>query len=589
MTAGLIEGRWLGETSSDARLLCLERIATRAGAEEIARQAADLASRLVEGRFYVACVGQFKRGKSTLLNALVGCSVLPTGVVPVTSAITVLRHGTEAMARVWFEDGREREAAVDDIASYVSESENSGNQKGVRVVEVFLPSPLLARGMCFVDTPGLGSVFGANTAVTRAFVPHMDAALVVIGADPPLSGEELKLIVEVAPQVRYLAFVLNKADRLSSEERDEGARFAVQVLSRSLGRPVGRLYQVSATERLAGRGPPRDWPELEQAIGELAHQAGSDLVRAAEERGFERLALALQRELGERRDALVRPLDESAGRLAALQESVATAERALCDLGVLLGAEQGRLVKDFRDRQATFYPRALEGALRTLDKRVASLECSKATLRRRSFELAREVGHTAVEGFRREIEPVAVDMYRRSSERFIGLANEFLERLANSGEPGLEGLPTKLEPEVGFRAPSELYYANLMYRTTDLVGWLLDMLRPRHRAVRAVVRRVGRYLDSLLESNSSRIANDVGERVSRSRQHLERELRVMLRQVSEVARRALERSRARRAEGAAAVRAELEELDILGKETESLLQPHNEGRAHEWHRIGEGT
>ena len=63
--------------------------------------------------------------------------------------------------------------------------------------------------MCLVDTPGLGSVFAANTAVTQAFLPHIDAALVVVGADPPLAGEELALVEAVGHQVHNLILVLN--------------------------------------------------------------------------------------------------------------------------------------------------------------------------------------------------------------------------------------------------------------------------------------------------------------------------------------------------------------------------------------------
>jgi hypothetical protein len=71
------------------------------------------------------------------------------------------------------------------LAIYVSEEHNPANEKAVAAVEVFVPSPLLRSGMCLVDTPGLGSVSLANTEATRAFVPHIDAALVVLGADPP--------------------------------------------------------------------------------------------------------------------------------------------------------------------------------------------------------------------------------------------------------------------------------------------------------------------------------------------------------------------------------------------------------------------
>jgi hypothetical protein len=63
----------------------------------------------------VACVGQFKRGKSNLLNALVARAVLPTGVVPVTSAVTILRYGGEEGARVFFASGRSEDVDFSQI------------------------------------------------------------------------------------------------------------------------------------------------------------------------------------------------------------------------------------------------------------------------------------------------------------------------------------------------------------------------------------------------------------------------------------------------------------------------------------------
>lgn len=78
----------------------LADIAESFGAERVVADARSLAERLAEGRFFVACVGQFKRGKSTLLDALIGESVLPTGVIPVTTVPTVLRYGQRRTARV---------------------------------------------------------------------------------------------------------------------------------------------------------------------------------------------------------------------------------------------------------------------------------------------------------------------------------------------------------------------------------------------------------------------------------------------------------------------------------------------------------
>jgi predicted GTPase len=208
-----------------SRLLRLGRLAQELGAEPVAEEARELAARVSEGRFYVACVGQFKRGKSTLLNALVGHEVVPTGFVPVTAVPTVIRFGDKPHARVRMRDGAWRDVAMTDLKEYVTEELNAENKKAVDGAEVFVPSPLLSSGMCFVDTPGLGSVFTGNTATTQAFIPHIDAALVVVGADPPIAGEELALVEEVGKQVQDLILVINKADRTTDPERAAAVKF----------------------------------------------------------------------------------------------------------------------------------------------------------------------------------------------------------------------------------------------------------------------------------------------------------------------------------------------------------------------------
>ena len=106
---------------------------------QLAADLRQLVARINEGRFFVACVGQFKRGKSTLLDALVGEPILPTGVVPVTAVPTVLRYGDERGARVLI-DSRWQTIRPEDLPQYVSEELNPENSRQVAGVEVFLPS-----------------------------------------------------------------------------------------------------------------------------------------------------------------------------------------------------------------------------------------------------------------------------------------------------------------------------------------------------------------------------------------------------------------------------------------------------------------
>jgi Dynamin family len=559
---------------SEPRLLALARFAGEAGVEGVAAEARSLAERVVEGRFYVACLGQFKRGKSSLLNALVGVPLLPVGVVPVTSVVTVVRFGSCNAARVRFSDGHEQEIGVDDLAGFVSEEGNPSNRKAVAVVELFVPSSLLESGMCLVDTPGLGSVFEGNSAVTRGFVPHIDAGLVVLGADPPISADELALVQEIARHSSDLIFVLNKSDRLPDAERREARAFAERVLAEKLGRPA-TVLEVSATERLSGAGPARDWQALADGLAALAKQSGAELVHAAEERGAQFFAKRIIRELTEQRDALVRPLEESQRRLDDLRGCVGEAERSLGDLAFLFDAEEARLAGEFARWAAEFLRRALPDArdlfLRALD---AQQPRGKLALRPDAFAAAQEIYLRVLSPWLPDAQRAAESLYVEASQRFVKLTDDFLDRLATSGDTALADLPRGVGPETGFRVRSRLFYTELWGLTgRGLLGWLADLLRTRASVRNSVEREVGEYLDRIVKANASRIQSDFRERVRESRWRMQAEIKSLLKNISASAERALMRARERRAAGADAVHFELSRIQLLLRETEALVPP----------------
>lgn len=462
--------------AATGRLSTLSRLATDVGAVELARDAEALAERLREGRFYVACVGQFKRGKSSLVNALVGEPVLPTGVIPITAAVTVVRYGERLEARVRFGERDWDECDPQVLAASVSEEQNPGNEKGLTGVEVFVPSPLLASGMCLVDTPGIGSVSAVNAAATRAFVPHIDAALVVLGADPPISGEELGLVRQIAGEVAHLIVVLNKADRFSPIERAEAIGFTGRVLSETLGRSVPDILQVSAAERLAGNGPARDWDALVGRLDALARGAGADLLRAAEERGTRSLVARLVRETDEQRAALVRPVEVFQARVDVLRRAVAEAERSLEDLTHRLTAVQERLSRAFTEERDAFFARALPEAERELREAIRAESATGAARRARAVDQAVEATKRWLDRWRREQEPRAEALYREGVERFVELVDAVQARLA--GLPGLEDL-SRFALESGLRAKSRFYYTDMLtVAPASSAARLLDVVTP---------------------------------------------------------------------------------------------------------------
>ena len=104
----------MSDVDGAERLLLLAQLAEELASSRIAEEARDLANRISEGRFYVACIGQFKRGKSTLINALIGDPVLPVGFTPVTAVPTVIRFGDRRRARIQAGDGSWQDVSVSD-------------------------------------------------------------------------------------------------------------------------------------------------------------------------------------------------------------------------------------------------------------------------------------------------------------------------------------------------------------------------------------------------------------------------------------------------------------------------------------------
>jgi GTP-binding protein EngB required for normal cell division len=187
--------------------------------------AEETADKLAGGGLYVAVIGEFKRGKTTLINALLRADLLPTGVLPVTAVPALVRFGKEPRATLRLLDGAEVAIDIHDMKGYLTEQANPGNRKGVREAIVDYPAPLLASGLILVDTPGTGSVHRHNTQAAVDFLPRVDVALLVLSVDAPLADSEARLLEDVAQTAVRIAICLNKVDRLTPSEIEEAVDF----------------------------------------------------------------------------------------------------------------------------------------------------------------------------------------------------------------------------------------------------------------------------------------------------------------------------------------------------------------------------
>src|SRR5690349_13874661 len=169
-------------------------------------------ARLLDDRTRVLVVGEFKQGKSLLVNGLVGAPVCPTFDDVATAVPTVVRYADALDIAVVRPDGERVGIAGDELADHVCEQGNPGNREGWSHAEVGLPRPVLKGGLEIVDTPGVGGLSSVHGAATTAALPSADAVLLVSDAAQEYTAPELEFFAHAASVCPNVACVITKTD-----------------------------------------------------------------------------------------------------------------------------------------------------------------------------------------------------------------------------------------------------------------------------------------------------------------------------------------------------------------------------------------
>jgi ribosome biogenesis GTPase A len=216
--------------------------------------ARELQALLAEDAFQLAVVGQFSRGKSTLMNAILGGAYLPTGALPMTSVVTSVRYGSRPRVLIRRAGGAfPIDTSLDELARFVAQASSEREELRVVAAEVEVPAEILRLGFCFVDTPGIGSAIAANTATTESFLPRADAVLFVTSFDAPLSSAEMELLDTVRAHVEKLFVVVNKRDLVGAAEADRILRYVGNQLSADADGETVAVFATSARHALEAR------------------------------------------------------------------------------------------------------------------------------------------------------------------------------------------------------------------------------------------------------------------------------------------------------------------------------------------------
>jgi signal recognition particle receptor subunit beta len=241
----------------------VHRLAHDAGRRDIAAQLESEAQRYRSPETTVVVVGQAKRGKSALVNALLDApGLLPVDADVATSIRLVVTAG-EAGASVTREtDAGEVETIevpLGELAAWATERGNPGNERRVHTVSVRHSHQLLAGGLVLIDTPGVGGLESGHTEVTLATLAVADALLFVIDPSSPITAPELAFLERATHRIDTVIVVLTKTDAfrgwpdILDDDRALIARHAPRFAAAPIVPVSSRMAEVALRAEIEGR------------------------------------------------------------------------------------------------------------------------------------------------------------------------------------------------------------------------------------------------------------------------------------------------------------------------------------------------
>ena len=319
---------------------------------ELARRLEKVRNRLRDPAVRILVVGEFKQGKSSLINSLLNARVCPVDDDIATSAPTMVRYGEEPSASVLYQstdpdadstDLLRQQIPIDDVRFYATEGANPDNERRVHSVEIQLSRPLLAEGVVLIDTPGVGGLRSAHGKIAVGVLPLADVVLFVSDASQEFSEPELAFLEQARDACPNVVYVQTKIDLfpewrfIRSTNEAHLARRGVSAVVHSVSSKL-RVHALESADRELNRES--GFPELIQTLrGDVLDAAGKvirdrtgrellDVTdRLAEQLNAQRLALTDPEQAG----GVMNDLQEAKERAANLRERVASWQQVLGD------------------------------------------------------------------------------------------------------------------------------------------------------------------------------------------------------------------------------------------------------------------
>lgn len=240
-------------------------------------------------KFHLAILGEFKRGKSTLVNSIIGKELLPHDVLPTTATINVLEFGEEENCTIAWMDGKTEELELSRTGLSRLSVGGDLDASKIKHVLIKLSLPLLKQEIVIIDTPGVNDISKSRREVTEQILPYCDAAVFLLDAVAPVTKSEAEFLETkiLTQKIDSIIFVISKIDRLDEEEMEDAINGAKKRLRDVLkAEPIVIPY--SSFSVFENPGTNNDLTNLLEQINIIRDKANSE----KEERENTRIKLA---------------------------------------------------------------------------------------------------------------------------------------------------------------------------------------------------------------------------------------------------------------------------------------------------------
>lgn len=278
----------------------LASIARVHGFDQIASRAEDISSRLNYSKVHIVVVGEFNRGKTTFVNALIGEPLLPMDIVPTTAAIWSIEKGDHVSSQIVRKDGSTSEVDFASLSRLSADGDLCAQD--IKFVRLTVPTLAVGDDVVVIDTPGVNDINEQRSEITYGFLAQAEAAVFLLDASAPVTRSESEFLQGqvLDSHLDKILFVLNKSDRIDSDELEDACAAAEERLKELLGKEVSviPLESVRVLSALADgnlqKADESGWSRLTNALGHLLESARSEASRIEM---AQRRCEALQKEL----------------------------------------------------------------------------------------------------------------------------------------------------------------------------------------------------------------------------------------------------------------------------------------------------